>query len=213
MQLLQCLFDKSTLSGEIKAEKKLVRLSRSGAESKDSDHLKIGIVGFGTFGQFLARTFVRQGHLVHCTSRSDYAIVAKSMGAHFTPGNNVKRMIEAADGKLDVIVIATSILSFESVLNTLPISELKRMLVVDVLSVKVLPKLAMVRILDEDTDILATHPMFGPESGKHGWGGLPLVFERVRVRLPIAASFLRIFEREGCRMVEMACEERPHRRR
>ena len=30
-------------------------------------------------------------------------------------------------------------------------------------------------------DILCTHPMFGPDSGKASWQGLNLMFERVRI--------------------------------
>lgn len=54
--------------------------------------------------------------------------------------------------------------------------------------------------------------MFGPESGKASWQGLPLVFDRVRVGDDPARSrrcdaLLRSFQAEGCRMVEMSCEE------
>jgi len=52
------------------------------------------------------------------------------------------------------------------------------------------------------------HPMFGPESGKNSWHGLPLVFEQVRVAdFHRAARFLALFEDEGCRMVKMSCEQ------
>ena len=30
-------------------------------------------------------------------------------------------------------------------------------------------------------DILCTHPMFGPDSGKGSWAGLKFMFEKVRV--------------------------------
>ena len=38
--------------------------------------LKIGIVGFGNFGQFLAKRFIKNGHDVIATSRSDYGSIA-----------------------------------------------------------------------------------------------------------------------------------------
>ncbi len=46
-------------------------------------------------------------------------------------------------------------------------------------------------------DILCTHPMFGPDSGKHSWQGLTLMYERVRVagsadRQKRAANLLRV---------------------
>ncbi len=39
--------------------------------------LKIGIVGFGNFGQFLAKTFIARGHLVYGISRTDQSAAAK----------------------------------------------------------------------------------------------------------------------------------------
>ena len=70
----------------------------------------------------------------------------------------------------------------------------------------------MLSALPRDFDIICTHPMFGPDSGSGSWSGLPLVFDKVRVgksasRQRRAESFLKFFEKEGCRMVEMDCEE------
>lgn len=70
----------------------------------------------------------------------------------------------------------------------------------------------MLAALPRDFDIICTHPMFGPDSGRGSWSGLPLVFDKVRVgksasRQRRSEAFLRFFEKEGCRMVEMACEE------
>jgi arogenate dehydrogenase (NADP+) len=57
-------------------------------------------------------------------------------------------------------------------------------------------------------DILCTHPMFGPESGRYSWRGLPFVYEKVRVAdVARCEEFLRIFASAGCRMIEMSCEE------
>ncbi len=75
------------------------------------------------------------------------------------------------------------------------------------------PKDLMLRVLPQDADILCTHPMFGPVSGRRSWEGLNLMYERVRVpagrpdRLARCEAFLDAFRRQGCRMVEMTCEE------
>ncbi|XP_065869962.1 arogenate dehydrogenase 2, chloroplastic-like isoform X2 [Euphorbia lathyris] len=64
------------------------------------------------------------------------------------------------------------------------------------------------QVLPEESDILCTHPMFGPESGKNGWKDLAFVYDKVRVRQEATCStFLQIFQTEGCRMLEMSCEE------
>jgi arogenate dehydrogenase (NADP+) len=54
--------------------------------------------------------------------------------------------------------------------------------------------------------------MFGPDSGKGTWKNLPLVYDKVRIgeeqpRRERVDNLLSIFEDEGCRMVEMSCEE------
>lgn len=50
---------------------------------KVMEGLKIGIVGFGTFGQFLAERICGQGHEVVALSRSDYRDVARRLGVSF----------------------------------------------------------------------------------------------------------------------------------
>ena len=113
----------------------------------------------------------------------------------------------------DIVILATSILSTASVLAALPVARLKRStLVVDVLSVKEFPKRALLARLPPSFDILCTHPMFGPDSGSGAWDGLAFVYDKVRVgkspsRTRRADALLTFFRSQGCRMVEMACEE------
>ncbi|KAF8686993.1 hypothetical protein HU200_043272 [Digitaria exilis] len=170
--------------------------------------LKIAVVGFGNYGQFLTRTLVAQGHTVLAHSRSDYSAAAAGLGARFFPDPH-----DLCECHPDVVLLATSILSAESVVRSLPLHRLRRdTLFADVLSVKEFPKNLLLGALPEEFDIICTHPMFGPESAGNGWAGLPFVFDEVRVgdcpaRRARAEAFLKIFEREGCRMVEMSCAE------
>jgi arogenate dehydrogenase (NADP+) len=95
----------------------------------------------------------------------------------------------------------------------LPVQRLKRStLFVDVLSVKVFPKNLLLEVLPSEVDILCTHPMFGPDSGKGRWDGLNFMYEKVRIgssaeRQKRVETFVDFFREEGCRMVEMTCEE------
>ncbi|PON83257.1 Prephenate dehydrogenase/arogenate dehydrogenase [Trema orientale] len=178
--------------------------SSSASFSSSSTNLKIGIVGFGPFAQFLAKTIIKQGHILSATSRTDYSDLCVNLGVSFF--RNTEAFLEADN---DVVLICTSILSSSEVLKSLPFQCLKRpTLFVDVLSVKEYPKNLLLQVLPEESDVLCIHPMFGPESGKNGWKGLTCVFERVRIRNEATcSSFLRIFESEGCRMLEISCEE------
>lgn len=56
---------------------------RKAKQLEASRQLKIGVLGFGNFGQFLAARFVARGHRVLATSRSPYADAAKKLGVEF----------------------------------------------------------------------------------------------------------------------------------
>eukprot|EP00892_Ulva_mutabilis_P003160 jgi/Ulvmu1/12845/UM098_0030.1 len=181
--------------------------SRAAARIKSQQTLKVGIVGFGTFGQFLAKRMVQQSHQVIAVSRADYSKEGSEIGVKY-----FSCMDDFAEEHPDVVILASSILSTKKVLESLPLLRFKRnTLFVDVLSVKVFPKQLLLSQLPPEMDIICTHPMFGPDSGKEAWTGLNFQYELVRInggaeRQTRAQRFLKIFESEGCNMVEMTCE-------
>eukprot|EP00803_Ostreobium_quekettii_P007905 evm.model.scf_1401.2 EVM.evm.TU.scf_1401.2 scf_1401:21296-26103(-) len=177
-------------------------------QALQENQLKIGFVGFGKFGQFLAKRFSEQGHQIVAMSRSPHFSEAEELGVEFCIDGH-----DFCESHPDVVVLSTSIISLESVLESLPLQRLKRStLMVDVLSVKEFPKRLLLRKLPPELDIMCTHPMFGPDSGRESWEGLNFMFDRVRIgecpeRQRRSERFLQIFESEGCNMVEMSCEE------
>jgi len=202
--------------------------------------LTIGIVGFGRFGQFIARAFTKYGRVV-ATSRSDYTELAKGMDVTYVKLSDPAAFL---DQDLDVIVLATSIVSFEDTVRNLSThikayiektANNRGPLIVDVLSVKEYPRQILLDLLPKESDILCTHPMFGPDSGKDGWNGLNFVYERTRIDgatsdpkrskksieedsdknqsvshvegMDRIERFLSIWEEEGCRMVALSCKD------
>lgn len=172
-----------------------------------SERLRIGIIGFGTFGQFLAKTYVKQGHIVSAQSRSNYYSIANAIGlSSYT--TDLQQYI--ASGNYDVLVIAVSILSFEDTIKSIDWSIVPTgTLVVDVCSVKVHPKQVLLKYIPSTLDILCTHPMFGPDSGKFSWQQLPFMYDTVRhTNKPrVTEQYIRIYQRAGCKLVELTCEE------
>ena len=218
--------------------RKLAEIRMEKLSALRSKPLKIGVVGFGRFGQFIAKTLSRHGTIV-VTSRSDYTDIADEMGAEYVPLSEPEAFL---DKNLDVIILATSIVSFESTVKSLKphledyVSKTNRgPLIVDVLSVKEHARDILLDHLPEKCDILCTHPMFGPDSGKNGWANLNFVFEKTRVdkvlfdpnsvldfennndrafnedysyteAMDRIERFLSIWEEEGCRMVPLSCK-------
>jgi arogenate dehydrogenase (NADP+) len=144
-------------------------------------------VGFGRFGQFIAKSFAKHGRVIG-TSRGDYTHVADEIGVTFIPFSDLESLIVEED--LDVIVLAVSIVSFEDTVKALVPHLRKRMeikgndscpLIVDVASVKEHPRAILLENLPEECDICCTHPMFGPDSAQKGWNGLTFVYEKTRI--------------------------------
>ena len=96
--------------------------------------LKICIIGFGNFGQFIAKAFVRQGHSVSCADIHDCSAAADALGCAF---HYLSAVSDALRSDVDVVVLAVSIVSFKEVVTGLPKHLLQNKLVADVLSVKV----------------------------------------------------------------------------
>lgn len=126
--------------------------------------LSIGIVGFGRFGQFIASSFTKYGHVV-ATSRTNYTGIASEMGVTYV--STLESFV--LEEQLDVIVLATSIVSFkDTVLDLVPLLEKKMQLngggasscplIVDVASVKEHPREILLDLLPQECDILCTHP-------------------------------------------------------
>lgn len=159
---------------EAELAEQLAAVRREKLDTLRSRPLSIGVVGFGRFGQFIAKTFTKYGRVV-VTSRSDYTEIADSMGAKYVPLSDPGRFLEE---DLDVIVVAVSIVSFKPTIEMLSQhieaqrrthpSTSKGPLIVDVLSVKEHARKVMLETLPPECDILCTHPMFGPDSGKNG---------------------------------------------
>jgi len=173
---------------EAELSRLLTKVRREKLAALRSRPLTIGILGFGRFGQFIAKTFNKHGTVV-ATSRSDYSSVAEPMGVSYVPLSDPASFI----GKgLDVIILACSIVSFEGTVKNLA-PHLKEWiddedggngrgpLIVDVLSVKEHPRQLLVDILPKECDIMCTHPMFGPDSGGESWNDLNFVYERTRI--------------------------------
>ncbi|KAL5730771.1 prephenate dehydrogenase (NADP(+)) [Ranunculus cassubicifolius] len=168
--------------------------------------LRIGIIGLGAFGQFLAKAFQKQGHNVLGTSRSDYSGYCQEHGIEF-----FQHLDDLCEAQPDVLLVCSSIISTEDVVRGIPFNKLKPdTIIADVLSVKQFAKNLLLDVVPSGFGVLCTHPMFGKYSGKSSWEGLRFVYEKVRIlstHKGKCEQFLDIFRDEGCRMIEMSCEE------
>lgn len=159
--------------------------------------LRVGIVGGGTFGQCIAKLLDSTHHIM-LTSRSDYSAICKRHGWEFYSTIDEWNKVEK-----DVILIAVSIDSFDAVVQKIKFQD---ELVVDVLSVKEFPKQVLLKNTPQSCDILATHPMFGPNSIRAG-NLPPFILEKIRIGNTLRCQYFLESISNYCRLVEMSCEK------
>ena len=131
-----------------------------------SQNTSLGIVGFGAFGQLAALHLDQHFEISAYDPSPGLAQVAKQLGVRLTSLHAVSQA--------DVILIAAPVSSFEQVVSEIADACKPGALIVDVGSVKVTPSEIMRRLLPDDVDIVASHPLFGPQSATKGIKGLKI---------------------------------------
>lgn len=126
--------------------------------------MKIGVYGLGRFGSFWASKL----------SKAGCEVIAYSRSQHELP-NGVTLASEEEVLSAPYIFFAVTISAFEEVLKRVGSKVGKDSVVLDTCSVKTYPAKWMKTYLPEEIYKIATHPMFGPDSGRNGLKGLPIV--------------------------------------
>jgi prephenate dehydrogenase len=143
----------------------------------------MGIIGFGAFGRLMARHLAAHFRLCAydprlppgCVDEGEVAITSLAVAA-----------------SCPIVVLAAPVASFEAVTRATRPYLRPGALVLDVGSVKTIPVEIMQRNLPPGTEIVGTHPLFGPQSAADGISGLKIAVCPVRGRAGLrVAAFLR----------------------
>ena len=142
----------------------------------------LGIIGFGQFGQ-LAAQHLKSHFEVHVSDVSEDV----RQGADVA-GISFGAIADAA--ACDIVLVAVPVRAMRAVFTAIGTDLKPGALVIDVGSVKMMPSQWMLEILPTHVDIVATHPLFGPQSARNGLEGLRLVVCPIRgARADCVAAF------------------------
>jgi prephenate dehydrogenase len=156
-----------------------------------------GIVGYGHFGQFLAASLARLGKVLV------YDADDAKLG-HTTDGVRSAALEEVAAA--DVVILAVPFAALAGVLQQLRDLLGPDTVVMDVVSTKERAGKLLDEILPPDTNLLATHPLFGPPSMVRIEPGLRVVVTAERG--PAAAGFRGFLEDDlGLEVVSIPPDE------
>lgn len=159
--------------------------------------MEIGIIGFGRFGKLVTRHLSDNCKVyVHSRSGKDKEI---------RKSNGIPASLKEVCKK-DIIIPCVPISKFESTLKKIK-NLLKNNLVVDVCSVKEYPVQVMKKLLPEKTEILATHPVFGPDSAASTLKGRKIVLCKVRINNEKYKKIMGYLNKKGLVVIETTPEK------
>jgi prephenate dehydrogenase len=161
-----------------------------------NENAAMAVIGMGRFGRFWAEMLAETGPVVGTSRR---------VLADLPSGVQQVAPVEALQCPL--VFLAVSISAMPRVLQEIAPLIRRDATVVDTCSVKVFPVVEMERHLPASVDIIACHPMFGPDSARERTDLLPVITWPVRDRYERYRPLLTMFRMLGMRVVEMTPDD------
>lgn len=153
---------------------------------------RVSIIGFGRFGAML-HSLLSKGFEVDVFDKNSI-------------DNSDVNEVSLEDAlQNETIFIAVPIRDFENLVKEISKKISSGKTVIDVCSVKVFPRKVMLDNLSNETDIIATHPLFGPDSLKDS--GSVMTMESVRNTFGRYDFWKNYFESQNISIEEISAEE------
>jgi prephenate dehydrogenase len=134
--------------------------------------MKIGIIGFGRFGKLITKHLAKDCKVyIHSRSHNDTEIKK----------NNADPATLKEVCKKDIVIPCVPISRFETTIKKIRSLISHNSIIIDICSVKEYPVKVMKKNLPKKTEILATHPMFGPDSASESLKGRKIVLCKARI--------------------------------
>lgn len=169
--------------------------------SKKKNNPVVAVVGLGRFGQVMLRLLGSDFNLI-LYNRSKERYKEIELKPYMKIAENAEDIYGA-----DVVIYCVSIASFESVIRDHS-KNFKNQLLVDTCSVKQHPAEVFKKYLKgKKACALLTHPMFGPDSSKDGFQGLPIVVDGAMCDQKEYQFWKEYFAGKGLNIVEMKAKE------
>ena len=134
---------------------------------------ELGIIGFGNFGKLLAEA-LKPFFTIFIYDPEVVIEEVHELGV-------LSCSLDEATSK-DVVILAVPVGILENVLIQIKDKLKENALILDVSSVKVKPVTLMEKYLPKNVELIGTHPLFGPESGKNGFENLNITLCPIRTK-------------------------------
>lgn len=161
-----------------------------------TDRPKVGVYGLGRFGAFW-------GSLL--SGRMEVIGASRSWKEDLPAG--IAQVEPQGLEEAEAVFLCVAISAMEESCRLLARILPPTVPILDTCSVKVHPASVMERHFGDSRALIATHPMFGPDSGREGVEGLPIITHPIRDRDGTYELWGQRFRSLGLRIVEMSPED------
>ena len=182
--IYRLIFEKSRIEQEAENSDKKCRIK------------EIGLIGFGRFGR-LAANYLSEYFKVYVFNKNNYKLNAK---------NIIFSKLEDVCKK-EIVMLAVPVSELKNVLEKIRNLIKKDALVIDVCAVKEYPVRLMQEMLPKNTQILATHPLFGPDTASDSLSGRKIVVCRTRINDRLYSEVKLFMKGRGLVVIESTPEE------
>jgi prephenate dehydrogenase len=158
----------------------------------------IGIIGFGRFGCLMSQYLARDFEVSVYDSGGNAKEIEKT-GAVAVTFEQVCRE--------EIVILPVPISVFRETLSKIKPLIREDALIIDVCSVKAYPVTLMHEILPESVSILATHPMFGPDSAADSLQGRKIVLCKERIQEERYQKIKSYLDGKGLHTIEATPDE------
>jgi len=155
-----------------------------------------GVYGLGRFGAFWAELLSRH-----------FPVTAYSRNPERAVPSGVRRVSLPELFQADIVWLCPAISSMDEVLTEIAPLVRPGQTIADTCSVKLEPSRLMLEKLPAHAQLLATHPMFGPDSAKAGLHGLPVVLHDLQRAAKPLAFWKQTFESLGMEVLLLTPDE------
>ncbi len=159
--------------------------------------MRLGVIGFGRLGELLCQKLAQDFDLSVYEKRECKKQI-ESIGAKSVSLKEVCRN--------PYLLILVPISHFEDLIKEIAPEIRPGTLVMDACSIKTHPVEVMKKYLHPEVQILATHPMFGPDSARETFFGNKIVLNKVRVNEKLSQEIKSYLERAGLKVIETTAE-------
>jgi prephenate dehydrogenase len=157
------------------------------------------IIGFGRLGQTLANILNKKYKISVIEPTSANQNLAKDSGYKIVTKQKIPNY--------RTVFVCVPIRDFEGLIKEISPLIAENSLLIDTCSVKVYPIRIMKKHINKNVSILATHPMFGPDSVKNGLAGLGIVFCPIRIEDNSLFEWYKFWGSFGINVTQVTPEE------